>query len=363
MKKAYKIFAAILVILVLTGAWVWHAAISFLNTPPADPGKEILFNVPAGASSAKIVKDLYAKNLITDVNKFLCLIWLKDHSGKLQAGRFVLNSGWKPEKILDTLVNGKAMLHRVTIPEGLTWWQTAKILADAGFVRFDDFKEIISNPEFLARYGVPFATAEGFLMPDTYFLRKPDPEDLPEDQENRDKIWKDSAKAAAGRMIDNFWRKTQDLWPESVKSEGRPRPKKEDLKRAAILASIVEKETALDRERGRVAGVYANRLKQNMLLQADPTVIYGLGPDFQGSLTRAQLQEGKNPYNTYQKPGLPPGPISSFGIAALKAALNPEKHSYLYFVAVTDGGEHKFSRTLEEHNQAVEEYRRQKQKK
>lgn len=363
MRKIYKIAASVIAVLAVAGAWLWREAAGFLNTPPAEPGREIIFNVPPGASSAKIARELYAKNLVTDSRKFLCLIWFKDYSGRLQAGRFVLNSGWKPEKILDTLVNGKAMLRRVTIPEGLAWWQTAKILADEGFVRFEDFKEIISNPEFLARYGVPFATAEGFLMPDTYFMKKPDPEDLPTDQESLDKFWKDRAKAAAGRLIDNFWRKTEGLWPDGVKSGGTLRPKKEDLKRAAILASIVEKETALDRERSRVAGVYMNRLEQNMPLQADPTVIYGLGPDFKGALTRAQLQEEKNPYNTYQNPGLPPGPISSFGVAALKAALNPEKHSYLYFVAVTDGGEHKFSKTLEEHNRAVQEYRRQKHKK
>lgn len=358
MKLVYKISALILVFVCLGVSGFWYMADKFLNTAPATPGKEILFTVPQGASSTKIAQELFNKNLITDVNKFLFLIWYKNDSGKLQAGRFVLNNGWKPEKILDTLVNGKAMLHRITVPEGLTWWQTAKVLEDAGFVRFEDFKNIISDPAFLAHYGLPFSNAEGFLMPDTYFMKKLDEDALKAlPREEQDKMWKEQAKSVVGRMVDNFWRKTDGLWQDGQKGK---RPKKEALQKLATLASIVEKETGLDKERSRVAGVYSNRLAKNMLLQADPTVIYGLGPEFQGSLSRSNLQDATNIYNTYQNPGLPPGPISSFGIAALKAAISPEKHSYLYFVAVTDGGEHKFSQTLDEHNQAVREYRRQK---
>ncbi len=365
MRLILKIGSVLLILLLLAAGIFCYLAWNFLNTPPASPGKEILFNIAPGSSSAKIAQDLKAKNLISNVNKFLLLVWFKNDSGKLQAGRFVLNSGWKPEKILDTIVNGKAMLHKVTIPEGLTWWQTAKILEDAGFIRMNDFREIISDPAFLNHYGIPFKSAEGFLMPDTYFLRKPDMDTLSnQTSEEQDKIWKNQARTIAARMVDNFWRKTENLWPrqENPKAASGNRPERDILKKMAILASIVEKETGLEKERSRVAGVYTNRLSKNMLLQADPTVIYGLGPEFQGVLTRANLSDDKNPYNTYQNPGLPPGPISSFGTASLKAALNPEKHSFLYFVAITDGGEHKFSQTLEEHNIAVRQYRRQKNK-
>ena len=110
-------------------------------------------------------------------------------------------------------------------------------------------------------------------------------------------------------------------------------------------------------ERSRVAGVYANRLKKNMLLQADPTVIYGLGPDFRGPLLTKHLQDGGNAYNTYRLAGLPPGPICSPGLAALRAALSPEVHNYLYFVANGKDGGHVFSTTLSQHNRAVREYR------
>lgn len=124
-----------------------------------------------------------------------------------------------------------------------------------------------------------------------------------------------------------------------------------------ILASLVEKETAIAAERPRVAGVYAARLQLGMLLQCDPTIIYGLGQAFDGNLTRAHLRDPGNPYNTYVHPGLPPGPICSPGKAALQAAVRPEHHEYLYFVARPDGS-HQFSRTLTEHNTAVIKYQR-----
>lgn len=134
------------------------------------------------------------------------------------------------------------------------------------------------------------------------------------------------------------------------------RPSRDELRRLVILASVVEKETAFADERPRVAGVYANRLRINMALQADPTVIYGLGPNFDGNLRRRHLDDANNIYNTYQRPGLPPGPICSFGASALAAAITPEEHKYLYFVAITDGGRHAFSTNLDDHNRAVRQY-------
>jgi UPF0755 protein len=120
---------------------------------------------------------------------------------------------------------------------------------------------------------------------------------------------------------------------------------------------LVEKETGLSEERARVAGVYTRRLELGMRLQCDPTVIYGLGASFRGPLRKSQLEDGRNLYNTYQHPGLPPGPVCSPGLASLRAAVRPEKHSYLYFVASGRDGKHTFSATLEEHNRAVARFR------
>lgn len=161
-------------------------------------------------------------------------------------------------------------------------------------VRFADFRDVVTDPDFLRHYGIPFATAEGFLMPDTYLLKKADTPD--------DARFKAQARSVAGRMVDNFWRKAAEVWPDKIK------PKAEDLKQWVILASVVEKETAVDAERPRVAGVYKNRLARQMLLQADPTVIYGLGPGFDGNLRRKDLDDPANPYNTYQRPGPAAGP-------------------------------------------------------
>ena len=154
------------------------------------------------------------------------------------------------------------------------------------------------------------------------------------------------------RLVDNFWQKADQLWPN------KKRPTVQNLKEWVILASIVEKETAVSSERARVAGVYKNRLERKMLLQADPTIIYGLGPKFQGKLLYRHLDDVKNIYNTYQHPGLPPTPICSFGVESLRAAIYPEAHNFLYFVAKGGNGEHTFSKNLTEHNKAVEQYRK-----
>lgn len=330
------------VLLLTAAAWLAWEVWFFLTTPPEKVGREVLFDVTYGTRLAPLAKALEQKGVITDSRKFLWYVRWKQVDERLQAGRFALHTDWTPDRVLDTLVNGKPVLYRVTVPEGLSWWQTAKVLEDAGLARREDFHTVITDPAFLRHYGIPFATAEGFLMPDTYLLKKQDVLDVAQ------------ARSVAGRMVDNFWRKASALWPEGK------RPNTATLKRAVILASIVEKETALQSERPRVAGVYQNRLAQGMLLQADPTVIYGLGQHFDGDLRRRHLDDPKNPYNTYQHAGLPPGPICSFGMAALAAALRPEVHRYLYFVAKTDGGAHVFSTNYADHNKAVQRYQQRR---
>lgn len=343
MKTLLRIAGAVFFLALAGGGWLAYEARTFLVTPPESPGRDVFFDVPVGAHLAQVSSALARQGIVTDARKFGYLARYKKWENRLQAGRFALSTGWTPEQVLDTLINGQPVLYRVTIPEGLTWWQTARILEEAGFVAFDDFRKVITDPDFLRRFGIPFGNAEGFLMPDTYLLKKNDAVDAAQ------------ARAVAGRLVDNFWRKTAALWPEGK------HPPAEQLKTWTILASIVEKETALDAERPRVAGVYQNRLHKGMLLQADPTVIYGLGPGFGGDLRRRDLDDPNNLFNTYQRPGLPPGPICSFGAAALAAAVRPETHNYLYFVAKHDRGEHVFSTTLTEHNKAVQQYRATRQ--
>ncbi len=343
-----KIFLRILAFLLLVGCaglgYVYWQGKVFLETPMESEGREIMFDVVPGATFQGVAKGLQDKGLISDSLKFRILARYKQVDNKLQAGRFKLNTAMLPDAILQELVFGKAILHRITLREGLTWWQVGALLEKNGFVKFEDFKEVIFDPEFLRHYGIPFKNAEGFLMPDTYLLKK---DDVPT---------KATARAIAGRLVDTFWSKMAPYWPQKTK------PKADKLRELVILASIVEKETGIGAERARVAGVYRNRLDINMLLQADPTIIYGLGPEFNGNLRRKHLDDATNTYNTYKHGGLTPGPICSPGVAAMRAAITPEKHGYFYFVAVTDGGEHAFSKTLAEHNRAVRQYLRNRKK-
>ena len=321
----------------VTGGVVWR----FLATAPASPGEDVEILIPRGLSFSDLTARLKAKNAITSERGFLLLAHTLDLAGKVRSGRFVVNTGWTPRRVLDQLTSGKPLLDRITLPEGLTWREAGKKLEAGGFVNFADFDAVIHDPAFLRHWGIPFDSAEGFLFPDTYLIMRP----LTLDRA--------SAASVAGRLIDNFWRRTQAVWPDGR----RPGPGDAPLvRRVVTLASIVEKETAVPGERRRVAGVYVNRLQKDMLLQADPTVIYGLGEAFTGDIRRSDLENADNPYNTYRRKGLPPGPICSPGLASIRAALNPEDHALLYFVARGDGS-HTFSATLAQHNRAVRLYR------
>lgn len=338
MKFLSRLLILLLVAALCAGGYAFYEARDFLETPAQSVDEERFFDVEPGATMRSAAAALEKQGLVRNARYFVWLARWKQAGGRLQAGRFALRTGWTPEQVLNHLVYGRPALSRLTLREGLTWWQTGKLLEEAGYLTFADFTATITDPEFLRHYGIPFSSAEGFLMPETYLLKRPDKPDAA------------SARATVGRLVDTFWRKTARLWPSGAK------PGRDELRRVLTLASIVERETAVPQERPRVAGVYMNRLRANMPLQADPTVIYGLGPGFDGNLRRRDLNDAGNPYNTYQHPGLPPGPICSPGVSAIAAALAPEQHEFLYFVAITDGGRHAFSRTLDEHNRAVRAY-------
>ncbi len=337
--------AFILALCVGAGFFAWSQVQDFLKAAPETPGRSIIVDIEPGMTLLQASERLKKENVITNARNFQLLARWKDKGRSLQAGRFLLNTGWKPEQVLDMLVSGKSMLYKLTLREGLPWWAVADILEEEGFCRAEDFAKVIHDPEFLHHWGIPFDSAEGFLFPETYLLPRPRELNMA------------AARAAADHLLEMFWKNVDRLWPA-----GRPSPS--DLRRIVTLASIVEKETSVPEERARVAGVYTNRLRIKMLLQADPTVIYGMGRSFKGRLLFKHLEDESNPYNTYRRPGLPPGPICSFGAAALEAAKDPEDHKFLYFVATGKGREHKFSSSLKEHNRAVQEYRatRKKQK-
>jgi UPF0755 protein len=320
------------------GFFAWQEVQDFLGKAPESPGQSIVVDIEPGMTLAQVADRLEKQKVVTDSKKFQLLARWEDKGRSLQAGQFLLNTGWKPEQVLDMLASGRSLLYRLTLREGLPWWQVAEQLEKQGFCKAVDFTSVIHDPKFLQHWGIPFSSAEGFLYPETYLLPKPRELNM------------EAARSMANRLVGMFWQQVDRLWPEG-------RPSRNELIRLVTLASIVEKETSVPEERARVAGVYSNRLRIGMLLQADPTVIYGMGRNFSGRLLFRHLEDEKNPYNTYRRPGLPPGPICSFGAAALEAAKTPEEHKFLYFVATGKGKEHKFSKSLKEHNRAVQEYR------
>lgn len=309
-----------------------HAETDVSRAPVPD-ADEVVFLVPPGSSFHGAAQRLQGMGLIRDAQAFLLLVRLTETGGDLKAGEFLLPRGKSPLTVLSRLTRGQPILHRLQVREGLTWWETGRLVEEAGLGSFESFERAVHDRALLDAHGVPFDSAEGFLFPETYFLPRPHDDD---------------AKPVVEAMLREFGRAASLIWPEG-------RPGSDELARLVILASIVERETGQPHERRRVAGVYANRLRIGMLLQADPTIIYGLGPDFEGRLRRRHLDDRNNPYNTYQRGGLPPGPICSPGFAALAAAVDPEEHRYFYFVSRMDGTHH-FSTNLEEHNRAVRRY-------
>jgi len=311
-------------------AWQEH---QFLTVPPETPGRDLVFRVEPGQIFTTIARNLQQTGLVTDARRFQRLAVVEGKGSSVRAGEFLLNTGWTPHQLLYELTTSTGIMKKVSVREGLTWWQTADRIQEAGLGTRDGFARAVADPALLARYGIEARDAEGYLFPETYLLTPP---------------LSDQSGYMAETMIQEFFKNARKIWP------GGPPPFKE-LHPIVILASLVEKETGDPSERARIAGVFANRLRKNMLIQADPTIIYGLGPDFDGNIRKSDIQDASNPYNTYTHRGLPPGPICSPGLDALAAAAQPEKHDFLYFVAKGNGSHH-FSATLQEHNNAVIKY-------
>jgi UPF0755 protein len=332
--KIYRAVWVFLLAVLVTSGVLAHQVYRFLSSPAQRPGEERILDIAPGMSFRSIAHLLEQEGIVSSSFKFMVLGRLSKKDGSLKAGEFRLHSGWTPPKVLRELTQGQAVLYRILVPEGLTWWQTGRMVADTGLTTYERFTEAVRDPDILARYSIPADSAEGFLFPETYHVPRPrggDPRPIVE------------------AMIQGFWTQAVPLlWPD-----GPPLP--EELMTTVILASVVEKETSLPEERPIVAGVFLNRLRKGMLLQADPTIIYGLGMEFEGRLRRKHLTDVSNPYNTYTRKGLPPGPICSPGLAALLAVVQPAEHDYYYFVSRKDGS-HVFSRTLREHNEAVYKY-------
>ena len=253
-------------------------------------------------------------------------------AGKLHAGEYAINAGLTPRQLLANMAAGKVMQRNFTIVDGWTFAELRQALATADKLKHDS--GALDEVSLMQKIGASGEAPEGRFLPETYAYVKGDSE-------------LDILKRAHGAMV-----KTLDaLWP--LRDKDLPLATPYD---ALILASIVEKETGRADERPRIAGVFVRRLEDHMMLQTDPSVIYGMGAQYTGNIHKTDLTTD-TPYNTYTRAGLPPTPIALPGKPAIEAALHPSAGSDLYFVARGDGG-HVFASTLEAHNRNVDCYQR-----
>lgn len=286
--------------------------------------------VAAGASARGIARQARAAGISVNEHLFIAAARLTDATGHLRAGRYEIARGISLEGLLEKLRRGEVLREKLTIVEGWTVRDLRAALAANADLRQDSAR--MSTAELLKAVGASETHPEGLFAPDTYVF-DPGSSDLD--------LLRNAYRAQASRLAE-AWAQRDPAVPLKTPYE------------ALILASIVEKETGQASERGLVAGVFVNRLRRSMLLQTDPTVIYGLGEKFDGNLRKRDLL-ADGPYNTYTRAGLPPTPIALPGRAALQATLNPPATRALYFVARGDGTS-AFSETLSEHNRAVARY-------
>lgn len=288
--------------------------------------------IPKGSGYPEIVAILQESRLLRHPFVFRALVLGTAMGRRLQSGEYAFPGPPSAFEVWRKLVRGEVARYSVTIPEGSNIHDIARILGDSGLAEPGAFLAAARSRELAARLDVPGETAEGFLFPDTYVLVRYMP-----------------AEEIIGIMVRMFRRRFTPEMEEKGRVAGL------SLREIVTIASIVEKETGVPEEKPLVSAVIRKRLAIGMPLQMDPTVIYGLGK-FGGNLTRKDLRT-PNPYNTYLRRGLPPGPITNPGLASLLAAVSPADEGFLYFVSRNDGS-HEFSRSLSDHNRAVAAFRR-----
>ena len=329
--RAILVLAALLALALLPALAIYRYA--HAPGPLSAPRRGL--EISRGSGLKAIARSLEEQRVIDRPWLFMTLAFVRGTEGSLKAGEYAFEEGVTPWQVIEILEAGRPMAHYVTLNEGWTIDEMAEAIGKLGIVSPNRLIALARDPAFARSLGILQTTLEGYCFPDTYALTRQMTEE-----------------AVLALLVSRF----REVYAAAREAAGGSAT---NLKDHAIvtLASIVEKETGAPEERGLIAAVFLNRLKRGMLLQSDPTVIYGI-PDFDGNLTRKQLK-APTPYNTYTEPGLPPGPIANPGRAALLAVLNPGLDDYLYFVSRNDGSHH-FSRTLSEHNRAVLRYQKRR---
>lgn len=295
--------------------------------------RERFVEIPQGVSPAEIGRRLVDAGIVSDTLTFRAALWWTGESRNLKAGEYRFDGALTPVEVVERIAKGEVYERRITFPEGLTIREMAVVFAKNGFGSAPDFLSAARDASLMTQLDPEAGDLEGYLFPDTYAVPR---------------------NVTAGRlvrqMVDRFRKEFTDMLRQASASSGLT------VRQIVTLASLIEKETGRGEERPVVAAVYLNRVKLGMPLQADPTVIYALerAGRYDGNIRRDDLRI-ESPYNTYQRAGLPPGPIAAPGRASLDAAVNPAAVDHLYFVSRNDGS-HVFSRTLAEHNANVRKF-------
>ena len=317
----------VLAVLAAAGAGFW-----WVHQPLRLPAATVDLSIEPGTLPRGVAQDVREAGV--DVNPDLLYAWFRvsGQARDIKAGSYELEQGITPRRLLSKLARGEASLRAVTLVEGWNIRQLRAALAKEEGLKQEAGK--LDDAALMALLGRPGQHPEGRFFPDTYTYAKG----------SSDTAVLRRAMRAMDKRLDEAW--AQRTPQVAVKSP----------EQALILASIVEKETGRGADRPQISAVFNNRLRIGMALQTDPTVIYGMGPAFNGNLRKIDLQTD-TPWNTYTRPGLPPTPIAMPGKAALLAAVQPAQSKSLYFVARGDGSSH-FSESLDEHNRAVNRYQR-----
>ena len=339
MKKFFIFLLILLLILGGVGFWGYQKLTSFVHTP-VNVTQDQLLTIERGTTGSKLAALLEQENILEHADLLPWLLKLQPQLNKVKAGTYSLTGVKTLQDLLDMLNSGKEAQFSVKFIEGKTFKEWRKNLENAPHLK--QTLQGKTDKEIMALLDIPAVSKavyewnnmDGWLYPDTYNYT-PNSTDLELLKRSTTRLQK---------ALDKAWSERDENLPLA------------DPYQMLILASIVEKETGIAEERPQVASVFINRLKANMKLQTDPTVIYGMGESYTGNIRKKDL-EAMTPYNTYMIEGLPPTPIAMVSESALQAVAHPAKTDFYYFVADGSGG-HKFTRNLNEHNKAVQEYLR-----
>ncbi len=305
---------------------IWH----WMQTPAPMTAQVIEFNVPRGSTITSVAQAMAAAGIQIEPYLFVMYARYQGLDRQLKAGAYEAKRGDTPVDLLARMAAGQMRKSQIQIIEGWSYRQIRDVLRNNKDIT--QTLDKLSDQDILSRLGADHTSPEGLFFPDTYVFV---PGDTDLDILRR-------AYLEGQKHLAAVWDARDADLPLKTPYE------------ALILASIIEKETGLEQDRNRVSGVFINRLEKKMLLQTDPTVIYGMQETFQGNITKRDLSTD-TPWNTYMRPGLPPTPIASPGVRSLQAAVHPERHRYLYFVAKGDGSS-EFAEDLRGHNRNVNNY-------